>query len=175
MPIKILLPLLLTHAAGFHKRTVLTVRPRELAALVTLDVDGGKRCRLLRDAADANRNGRLDDQELATLRAKLVELAQNGLEASVASYGVQLKVRQARLSAKGDRQVSETGLSVALLLSAELPEAISPGMTLIVKDTSPDKSHIALEVFQAGEDSGAQRTEASLTSGEQLVVRLTGK
>jgi hypothetical protein len=59
-------------------------------------------------------------------------------------------------------------------LEASYPGPPIPGMSLVLKDESPDLSHVSVEVYQATEaDGGAEAPVVSeLLAGDQLKVRL---
>ncbi|MHB8874387.1 MAG: hypothetical protein ACYC8T_11925 [Myxococcaceae bacterium] len=165
---------LLGHAKGFHKHDVVTVSAREVLVLVTLDVDSGKRCRLLRATGDADGDGKLSGEELMQLKAKLVRLVLRPLEAEVSGYPLTLLEGESKIDLRGDKRTSDTGLSVAVLVRAELPGEVTPGMTLSLADESPDQSHIAVEVHQAtAADAGSEKpVKQVMKPGEKVKVRL---
>jgi hypothetical protein len=162
------------HPEGFHKRTLVTLSARAVEVLVTLDVDSGKRSQLLRAGADQDRDGALCERERQALRRKLARLAARGLRLEIADYPVRLVEQEAKLNLRGDRRASEAGLSAAVRLEASLPAAIAPGMTLGLEDLSPDRSHVAVQIHQAGaEDAPAEPPVfRDLLPGEQVRVRL---
>ncbi len=164
----------LAHSRGVHKKDVVTVRRGGLEVLVTLDFDAGKRARLLRAGADADRDGLLGEAEREALRSKLARLAVGSLQVSVSGHRLKLAVQSSKLSLREDGRASGEGLSVAVLLAGSWPGAPIPGMTLVVKDETPDRSHLAVEVYQAVEgDGGAvEPTVSELLSGAQVTVRL---
>lgn len=163
------------HASGFHKRTVLTVAPQKLEALITLDVDGGTRAKLLRAGADLDRTGQLSKQEREALRNKLAGLARRPLKVSVAGYPASFELVESKIDLRGNFGRGEDGVSVALLLEARLPEKISPGMKLALEDASPDSSHVAVQVHQSSADGGSEVASMELLPGARLEVRLNGQ
>lgn len=162
------------HAKGFHKRDVVTVTSRVVEVLVTLDIDSGKRCELLRAVADTNADGQLSEAELTALKAKLVALAARPLELEVSGYRLTWAEEDSKLDVRGDLRASDGGLSVAVLLRAEAPRAFGEGMTLSLGDESPDQSHIAVEVYQAslGGAGGEAPVRQELLPRERVKVRL---
>lgn len=162
------------HPSGFHKRTRVTVSAREVQVLLTLDVDSGKRCALLRGGADLDRDGQISDEQALGLERKLAGLAKRPLRLEISGYPVSLREEGAKLSLRGDRRVSEEGLSVAVLLRARLPGKVSEGMELSVEDSSPDRSHVVVEVHQASAlDAGEEPpVQGELLAGQKLRARL---
>lgn len=162
------------HPKGFHKRDVTTVTAKSVEVLVTLDIDSGKRCSLLRTAADADRDGKLSPDELKALKERLAKLAVRPLKVEIAGYPVVFREEESKLDARGDIRASDSALSVAVLAKADLPHAATPGMTLTLADESPDQSHIAVEVFQrSAADAGAEApVRQELHPGEEVKARL---
>lgn len=162
------------HAAGFHTRLTFTVSRSLVQGLVVMDVDAGERCSLLRAQADLDRDGLLSKDELAFLAKKLTGLATRTLTVGVSGAVIPLVVKDTKLSIREDPRVSETGLSLALLLELPTPWPITPGGTFEVTDTSPDLSPVALEVFQV--PAAAAKAEApfrgEVEAGRQVKVRL---
>jgi hypothetical protein len=157
-----------------HKRDLVSVTRKAVEVLIALDMDSGKRCQLLRSAADGDGDGRLSALELTGLKERLQKLLVHPVQAEISGYPLRFKVIESKLDVRADKQASETGLSTAVLLRAELPQAITPGMSLVVKDESPDQSHVTVEIFQEVEvDAGlAEPVRQELKPGEQVKVRL---
>jgi hypothetical protein len=164
----------LAHPKGFHKRDVLTVTNAGVEALITLDLDSGPRSQLLRQGVDRSGDGALDRDEVAALKGKLVELAVRPFKLDVSTHALRVEVLESKVNLRGDSRVSESGLSVAVLVRAGFPRAPSPGMTLTVLDEAPDRSHVAVEVHRSiPGDGGASAPErAELTGGASLKVSL---
>ena len=162
------------HPQGFHKRVVLNVSLYRIDGLIVLDVDGGERCRLIRDGADQNRDGKLSGDEVKALEDKLTRMATRALKLSLSGFGVPPQVKQTKLDLRKDHTVSETGVSVAVLLEDPHPAAVAVGTDLLVEDSSPDLSPVRFEVNQITlPDAGLEppaRTE--LESGVKWKVRL---
>lgn len=165
------------HAKGFHKRDVVKVSKTGVEILITLDIDGGERTAMLRGAADANHDRRLSAAEIGRLKETLVGVAERHLALSLSGYRLSPKVREAKLNLREDRGVSDSPLSIAVLLTAELSSPPSPGLELVVGDESPDRSHVAVEVYQPastgdGGAQGAERASGDLLPGQNLRVRI---
>lgn len=162
------------HAAGFHERLTFTVSRSRVEGLLVMDVDAGERCSLLRAQADLDGDGLLSKDELAGLAKRLTAMATRTLAIGVSTAVMPLAVKDTRLSLREDPRVSDTGLSLALLLELPAPWPITPGATLEVTDTSPDLSPVVLEVFQAPA-AGAKAEppfRGELEAGKQVKVRL---
>lgn len=161
------------HPRGFHKKVVLTAYRTRLEGLVSLDADGAERTRGLRAAADLDGDKKLSKDELKALQDRLLKLATESLELDISGAKVPVEVKEVKLNVHADFTVSDAGLSVAALLVMKHPHAVTPGMTLTVKDRAPDLSHVAVEVFQAtGGDGGAELTKGELLPAQKLKVRL---
>ncbi len=175
-----LLPLLLllaagaeAHPQGFHKKLVLNVSLYRIDGLITMDVDGGERCRLIRDGADANRDGILSGDEVKALKDKLTRLATRALKLSLSGFPVPPQVKEVKLDLRKDRAVSESGVSIALLLEDPHPAAVHPGTELVVEDVSPDQSPVHVEVNQVPQDGGGEPPATTeLEPGVKWKVRL---
>src|SRR5262249_31015079 len=125
-----------------------------------MDVDSGERPKLLRAGADLDRDGLLSPPEPAALQQKLVQLATRGLKLGIAGFPLEVRVTDVKLSLREDRTVSESGLSLALMLEATHRQPVSEGMSLEVDVTSPDQSHVRVEVSAlSGPDGGAEALE----------------
>ncbi len=162
------------HPQGVHKRTVITVSAKSLEVLVTVDFDGGKRSELLRRSADADGDGRLDADEAGVLKRKLKDMVARPLWLDISTHRLHLTAVDAKLSLRGDERVSGEGLSVAVLFRADFPRQVTPGMTLTVKDASPDGSHVRVEVYQASSgDGGVEGQQREIMPGEAMTVRLS--
>lgn len=158
------------HPQGFHKKLTFTVTREKVSALVVMDVDSGERCLLLREAVDANRDGRLEGDEVAKLKERLVKLASSRLEVTLSGAPLALTLEDTKLSLREDRRANDAGLSVALLYSARFTTAPGEGMELVVTDVAPDQSHVAVQVFQAGAKEAPFQQE--VPSGAPAKVRL---
>lgn len=165
----------LAHTRGVHKRETLSVDSTGIDVVLTMDFDSGPRCALLRAGADGNGDGQLSEAELKTLKASLEKLALSPLRLSVSSWVATPTVEQSKLDLRGDLRANDAGLSVAVLLRVPFPSPATPGMTLVVQDESPDRSHVELQVFQnVAADGGAPVApfRATLTVGQRATVRL---
>ncbi|MCA2980238.1 MAG: hypothetical protein INH41_21440 [Myxococcaceae bacterium] len=163
------------HPEGFHVRAVFTLTKTAVTGLVVMDVDSGERCELLRAGADANHDGALSAPERRALEQRLAAMALRGLKVAISSYPVPLRRADTRLSLRGDGAVSRAGLSVALLLEANHPYAVSPGMHFDVEAVTPDGSALRLEVLQAADPSERAPEPAfssEVASGRRTRVRL---
>ncbi len=162
------------HPEGFHQRAVFTLTKTAMTALVVMDVDAGERCELLRAGADLNHDGVLAEAEKHALEKKLTLLALKPLKVGLSSYAVPLKVVEAKLNLRGDQTVSRAGVSVALLLEANHPYELSPGMHFEFVTVTPDASPVRLEVFQATDASDPPEPDfrQDIDSGKRVRVRL---
>ena len=161
------------HPQGFHKKVVLNVSRYRIDGLITMDVDGGERCRLIRDGADANRDGVLSGDEVKALKDKLLRLATLALKLSLSGFPVPPQVKDVKLDLRKDRAVSESGVSIAVLLEDPHPAAVHVGTELVVEDASPDQSPVHVEVNQALPDGGVEPPAATeLEPGVKWKVRL---
>lgn len=158
------------HPQGFHKKLTFTVARAKVSALVVMDVDSGERCLLLREAVDANRDGRLEGDEVAKLKERLVKLASSRLEVKLSGAPLALALKDTKLSLREDRRANDAALSVALLYELPLTSPVTEGMTLEVSDVAPDQSHVAVQVFQAGAKEAPFQQE--VPSGTPAKVRL---
>jgi hypothetical protein len=158
------------HPQGFHKKLTVTVARQKVSALVVMDVDSGERCLLLRGAVDADRDGRLEGDEVAKLKERLVKLASSRLEVKLSGAPLALTLRETKLSLREDRRANDAALSVALLYELALSSPVGEGMTLEVSDVAPDQSHVAVQVFQAGAKAAPFQQE--VPSGTPATVRL---
>jgi hypothetical protein len=172
--IPLVVALVLAHPQGFHKRVTLELWSTSITGLVVMDVDGGERCELLRAGADLNRDGLLDPSETKALKKKLTTLATRALKLWISGYPVAVEVKDAKVTLKEDSRVSQTGVSVAVLLEMRHPYAVTPGMSLWLEDSAPDGSHVEIEVFQHGlADAGTLApVKRSAGSAERVTVRL---
>ena len=162
------------HPKGFHKKITVTLAPERISALVVMDLDSGKAALNLREPADGDRNGLLEGDEVKTLEERMGKLATALLKVSLSGAPLVFAVKGTRLSLRDDRRASDGPLSVAVLLELEhRPDQVFEGMKLEVSDTSPDASHLVLEVFEpAGVDGGARVHQFDLKSGKKAVVQL---
>ncbi len=166
--------LVLAHPQGFHKRVTFELWSTSINGLVVMDIDSGQRCALLRAGADVNRDGVLDSNEAKVLKKKLATMSTRALKLWISGHPVVVEVRDTKLTLKGDSRVSPTGVSIAVLLTAQLPYAVTPGMSLGLEDIAPDSSHVEVEVFQHGlPDAGPlPELRRSVKSAERVTVRL---
>jgi hypothetical protein len=163
----------LAHPQGFHKRIMLNLSLHRIDGLIAMDVDGGDRCRLVRDGADTNRDAVLQPGEVAALKDKLVRLATLALKLSLSGYPVTWKVKETKLDLRRDHLVTQTGVSVAVLFEAQVETAIAPGTQLQIEDASPDASPVRVDVNQAPADGGVPPPATTeLLPGVKWSVRL---
>jgi hypothetical protein len=164
----------LAHPKGFHTRIAFSVSKYAVDALLVMDVDGSERSKLLREGVDTNGNGVIDGDETAALKKKLAAMATRALKVGISSAPVPLTVKDVKLSLREDRSVSQTGLSVAVMLEGVHPHEVTPGMSLEVEDTSPDYSPVVIEVSAlSATDGGAEALERyELPAGEKHAIRL---
>jgi hypothetical protein len=161
------------HPRGFHKKLVLTAYRARLEGLMSMDADGAERTRGLRAAADADGDGKLSKSELKQLQDRVVKLAIGSLKLEISGAKIPVEVKDAKLNVHGDFTVSDSGLSVAVLLMMKHPHEVTPGMTLVVEDRAPDLSEVPVEVYQARTgDAGVEVQKAELKVGDKMKVRL---
>lgn len=158
------------HPKGFHKKLTITLTAAKLSALIVMDVDAGDRCLMLREAVDSNRDGLLSGAEVTVLKKRLVKLATGALKLSLSSAPLPLSVTQSKLSLREDRRANDSPLSVAVLVELALPHSVGEGASLEIEDTSPDRSPLVLEVFQAGAQEPPFQKEVE--SGRTTRIRL---
>ncbi|MBK7859598.1 MAG: hypothetical protein IPJ65_13470 [Archangiaceae bacterium] len=145
----------LGHPQGFHERVSLAVSLKNVDGLVVVDVDGGERAKLIRAGADLNHDGLISGEERPLLQKKLLQLALQGLKVRVSGYPLVLSATDVKLSTRDDHTVSETGLSLAVLVAASVPSPISDGMKLEVEAVSADRSHVLVEVSATSAADGS--------------------
>ncbi|MFT3837550.1 MAG: hypothetical protein QM723_11195 [Myxococcaceae bacterium] len=164
----------LAHPQGFHKKVVLNVSLYRIDGLIAMDVDGGERCRLIRDGADSNRDGQLSGDEVKALEDKLVRMATRALKLSLSGFPIPFKVKETKIDLRKDHAVTETGVSVAVLLEDPHPAAVSVGTNLQIEDSAPDLSPVRFEVNQVPPaDAGVEPPSTTdLESGVKWKVRL---
>jgi hypothetical protein len=163
------------HPEGFHVRAVFTLTKTAVTGLVVMDVDGGERCELMRAGADSNRDGLLSDDEKRGLERRLVSMVLRPLKVGLSSYVVPLKVQEVKLNLRQDVSVSRSAVSVALLLEANHPYDVSPGMHFEFETVTPDGSPVRLEVLQAADPADRQPEpdfRQEVDSGRRARVRL---
>jgi hypothetical protein len=163
------------HPKGFHTRIAFSVSKFAVDALLVMDVDGGDKCKLLRQGVDMNRDGVLEPEESEVLKKKLVAMATRALKVGISSAPVPLQVKDVKMSLREDRGAnSDTGLSVALMLEGTHPHEVTPGMSLEVEDTSPDFSPVVVEISAlSARDGGAEAVERyELPAAEKHATRL---
>lgn len=169
----VVLAVVLAHAAGFHERLALSVSRQNVDGLLVVDLDAGEQAKLIRAGADANRDGVLAPGERAVLQKKLVAMALAGLKLGLSGYPLVVQVTDVKLSLRSDDAVSEAGLSVALMLAASVKSPIGEGIKLQVEATSPDSSHVIVEVSASRPDGGVEAIEKKeLQAKEQWEVRV---
>lgn len=156
------------HPKGFHKKVTITITATRVSALVVMDVDSGERCLLLREPADANRDGALAGDEVTKLKERLVKMATGQLQFGLSGAPLPLQLKESKLSLRDDRRANDSPLSVAVLLELDHPRGIKSGMHLEVTDVSPDTSSIALQVFQ----DTLSPFQTELASGVKVKVAL---
>lgn len=156
------------HPKGFHKRVTLTVSAQLLTALVVMDVDSGRQCLMLREAADSNRDGAVRGEEVTALKGRLAKLATQHLRVSLSGAEVSLNPKEAKLSLRDDLRTGDGPLSVAVLLEAPL-HRIHEGTTVELTDKAPDGSAVAVQIFQ---DTEEKPFEHELASGRSVQVRI---
>jgi hypothetical protein len=157
------------HTAGFHKRIVVRVTERGLQTLVTMDMDGGNDAKRLRGGVDVDHDGRLSPSERERLKALLSAQLLRSVEISVSTYAVTLTATGAKVNLREDPTVSSTGLSVAVLAEAPFPDGRTAGMELVLKDESPDRSHVAIELYR---DGAVAAEHSELWPGQLFRARL---
>ncbi len=162
------------HPEGFHKRIALTVTRDGVDGLLTMDVDGGERCELMRAGADTNRDGVLQPAETAALKEKLLKLAMLALQMEVSGYKLTVQTVDSKISLKEEPRVAKAGLSVAVMLKADFPKKATAGLELRVRDASPDESPVQIHVFPQLPGDGGSSADVSreLNKGELMTVRL---
>lgn len=164
------------HKSGFHKKAQVSIRPGNVEALVSMDVDSGPRCALLRQAADANLDGQLSAEETKALKERLVKTALRSFRVSVSGFELKGGPLDSKIDLRGDFGGGTTGLSVAVLWKADLPRKVSEGMVLEVQDAAPDGSHVRVEVQQVSKEGTllAPLTVQEVQRAGQVKVRLLG-
>ena len=161
------------HAVGYHKRLSLVVSRSGVDGLLVMDVDTGENARLLRAQADLDHDGKLSERETAALKQKLVSMATRRLSLNVSSYALTVVPADVKVSLREDRSVSDSGVSVAIVLQAKFPQAATPGLALQLRDESPDRSEIAVDVSASSSDGGSLvLAHQDLPSSQLLEVRL---
>ncbi len=156
------------HPQGFHLRTVMTLTPRKTQVLLTMDVDSGTRCLLIREAADEDRDGVLRGDEVKRIEKKLVSLLTRNLKLDVGGAPLPTEMKEAKVSLRSDLRVNDTGFSVAVLIDIEHPHPLPVGSVFHFENVAPDLSAISVEVFQPHGEPLRQEVE----SGMPLTVRL---
>lgn len=162
------------HPEGFHKRIALTVTSDGIDGLMTMDVDGGERCELMRAGADVNRDGLLQPEEIAALKAKLLKLAMVALQLEVSGYKLAVQTVESKISLKEEPRVAKAGLSLAVMLKVDFPKKASIGLELRLKDTAPDEAPVQVHIYPqlAGDGGSSADVARELNKGEVLAVRL---
>ncbi|MBL8949277.1 MAG: hypothetical protein JNK82_00775 [Myxococcaceae bacterium] len=164
---------LLSHAAGFHERVSIAVSRQNVDGLLVMDVDAGEQAKLIRAGADVNRDGALSAPERGALQKKLVAMATGSLKLGLSGFALTLAVTDVKLSTRNDDAVSESGLSLAVMLAASVKSPIGEGIKLEVEATSPDSSHVLVEVSASRPDAGVEAVEKrELAAGEKWAVRV---
>jgi hypothetical protein len=165
---------LLSHAQGIHERVSLVVSQKAVDGLLVIDIDSGERAKLIRAGADFNHDGVISTEERPALQRKLVQLATQGLKLGISGYSLSVKVADVKMSTRDDHTVSETGLSLAVMLEATVKSPIGEGMKLEIEAESGDKSHVLVEVSAtSGEDGGVEAVgRKELLPSERWTVRL---
>jgi len=162
------------HPEGFHAKYAFTLTKTTLVGLLVLDVDGGSRCELIRAGADADHDGKLSVPERRALETKLASFITRPLKLGISSAPLPLTIKESKLNLHDDPSVSKSGLSVALLLEVNHPYEISPGMHFELEASTPDQSHLRVEVVQA--IAAGERPEPDFVedvpSGKKVRVRL---
>ncbi len=164
----------LAHPQGFHTRLALTLTRSAVTGLLVMDVDAGSRCAVLRQAADADLDGRVTGAEVTALKERLTAMALRPLKLGLSGAALAVTVKESKLSLRDDARVGEAGLSLALLLEVRHPRPVSEGLQLEVSDTSPDLSPVLVRVFQAVAPGAAPVApfEVELEAGKTASVRL---
>jgi hypothetical protein len=86
---------------------------------------------------------------------------------------LQLPAGEVRFSLRQDPSVSDTGISVAVLVELPMPGQVRPGMELVVQDRSPDGSEVEVEVSEVAEEaSGSRRHAFTVAEGRDGRVRV---
>lgn len=162
------------HPEGFHAKYAFTLTRTSITGLLVLDVDAGERCELIRSGADANHDGLLSRSERRSLEAKLSSFITRTLKLGISSYPVPLTIKETKLSLRDDPSVSKSGLSIALLLEVKHPYEVTPGMHFELEASTPDQSHVRVEIVQAakpGEPAEPDFKE-DVPSAKKVRVRL---
>lgn len=160
------------HPEGFHKRLALTVTRDGVDGLMTMDVDGGQRCELMRAGADSNRDGVLQPLEVKALKEKLLKLAMLALQMEVSGYMLTVQVLESKMSLKEEQRVAKGGLSVAVMLKADFPQKATAGLELRVRDVSPDESPVQIHVFPQLPGDGGSSADVSKELNKDEVMRV---
>ncbi len=156
------------HPQGFHVKLIFTLTHTKVEGLLTMDVDAGTRCLLLREAADANRDGVLSASELKGLEQKLVALATANLKLAISGAPLAIGAKEVKLSLRNDLRANDSGFSLAVLFEIVHPHPLGLGAVFELEYTPPDLSASAVEIFQIGVEPVRQALEA----GKRLSVRL---
>lgn len=162
------------HPEGFHAKYAFTLTRTSVTGLLVLDVDAGERCELIRAGADANHDGVLSRPERRSLESKLSAFITRTLKLGISSYPVPLTIKETKLNLRDDASVSKSGLSIALLLEVKHPYEVTPGMHFEFEASTPDQSHVRVEIVQAakaGEPAEPDFKE-DVPSGKKVRVRL---
>jgi hypothetical protein len=164
----------LAHPQGFHKKLTFTLTRTTVSGLVVMDVDSGSRCAVLRQAADADGDGRLKGAEVTQLKERLAAMALRTLKLGISGAATAVTPKESKLSLHEDPRVGEGGLSVAVLVELRHPHAVSEGLHFEVTDTSPDLSPVVVQVFQAAAKGATPEApfEVELEAGKTASVRL---
>lgn len=156
------------HPQGFHLKTLITLTPNKVSVLLTMDVDSGTRCLLIREAADADRDGVLRGDEVKSIEKKLVSLLTKNLKLDLGGAALPTDLKESKVSLRGDLRANDTGFSVAVLLEITHAHPVAAGTPFHFENIAPDLSAMAVEVFQPDLEPLRQELE----SGKPLTVRL---
>jgi hypothetical protein len=158
------------HPQGFHLRTVITLTATKTQVLLTMDVDSGTRCLLIREAADEDRDGVLRGDEVKRIEKKLVSLLTKNLKLDLGGAPLPTDVKESKVSLRGDLRANDTGFSVVVLIEVSHPHPVPVGSLFHFENVSPDLSAISVELFQPHGEPLRQELE----SGKPLTVPFSG-
>jgi hypothetical protein len=157
------------HASGFHKKIALQITKTTITGLLVMDVDSREACVGLRAAADEDRNGVIEKEEVTKLKNRLIKMATRNLKLDFSGAKVAVEIKESKLSLRDDFRPNDSGLSLAIYLEMRHPYQLSEGTKFQFTDISPDTSPIALKVEQASSEAAV---ETEVESGKIFSVRL---
>jgi hypothetical protein len=164
------------HPKGIHERIVVTVGPKQIEVLMTLDADSGAPGQLLRMGADRNGDGKLDREETEGLKKLTSRRMRDALSANLSGYPLRFEEVSTKMDLRQSERRDEEGLSSAVLLKALLPEPPSDGMELSLQHRGTGATHVVATVFvgDPSRDGGATVQESDLAPGVPFKVRISG-